>query len=165
MTEFEEVYKTYFGDVFRYLRRLSGDEELAEELTAETFFKALGSIEKFRGECELRVWLCQIAKNCYYSHIKKRAKTESLDDLDFSAVADSSPSPEELVEKSDEAARLRGALHALPEPYREVFMWRVFGELNFKQIGKLFGKTENWACVTYHRAKKMIKERTEGGQK
>ena len=63
MKEFEIIYKTYFNDVFRYIRRLSGDEKIAEEVTGETFFKAIQAIDKFKGECDLRIWLCQIAKN------------------------------------------------------------------------------------------------------
>ena len=60
-----------------------------------------------------------------------------------------------------EAARIQELLHALREPYKEVFMWRVYGEKSFRDIGALFGKTENWACVTYHRAKRMIRDGLE----
>ena len=69
--DFEEIYRTYFNDVFVYIRKLSGDENIAEEITSQTFFKALSSINKFRGECDVRVWLCQIAKNCYFTYLKK----------------------------------------------------------------------------------------------
>lgn len=75
MTDFEKLYNTYFKDVYLYIRRLSGDEYIAEEITSETFFKAMHSIDNFRGDCDVRVWLCQIAKNCYYTHIKKAAKS------------------------------------------------------------------------------------------
>ena len=57
--------------------------------------------------------------------------------------------------------RIRKVLHQLPEPYKEVFLWRVFAELSFKEIGQMFGKTHNWACVTYHRAKAMVRQRLE----
>ena len=70
--KFEEIYTEYFSDVYRYILRLSGDEHLAEEITSEAFFKALSSLDKFRGESEVRVWLCGIAKNCYYQHLKKK---------------------------------------------------------------------------------------------
>ena len=63
--EFEQVYGLYFRDVYRYILKLSGSEHVAEEITSDTFFKALRSIGKFRGSCDMRVWLCQIAKNCY----------------------------------------------------------------------------------------------------
>ncbi|MBR6551981.1 MAG: RNA polymerase subunit sigma, partial [Clostridia bacterium] len=57
MTNFEKIYKEYFNDVYLYIKRLSGDEHVAEDITSETFFKALKSIDSFRGECEIRVWL------------------------------------------------------------------------------------------------------------
>ena len=73
--DFEEIYRTYFNDVFVYIRKLSGDENIAEEITSQTFFKVLSSINKFKGECDVRVWLCQIAKNCYFTYLKKNSKT------------------------------------------------------------------------------------------
>ena len=80
MTDFEKIYKEYFNDVYLYIRRLSGDEHIAEEITSETFFKALKSIDSFRGECEIRVWLCQIAKNSYYTYVKKNSKVQDVDE-------------------------------------------------------------------------------------
>lgn len=68
--EFEGIYRTYFKAVYLYVLRLSGDEHIAEEITSEAFFKAIRSVDGFRGECEIRVWLCQIAKNTYYSYLK-----------------------------------------------------------------------------------------------
>lgn len=162
MTEFEEIYQRYFNDVFLYIRRLSGDEHIAEEITSETFFKAMKSLKKFRGDCEIRVWLCQIAKNCYYSQWKKAKRTESIEEIEAAGIPETAENMEELAVRKDEAARIREWLHLLSEPYKEVFMWRVFAELSFKQIGQMFGKSENWACVTYHRARKMIRERMEG---
>lgn len=161
MTGFEEIYRTYFNDVYRYIRRLSGDEGVADEITSETFFRAMRSIDGFRGDCELRVWLCQIAKNCYYTYLKSVSRAESLEETELFELPSREPAAEELCVQRDEASRIRAALHTLPDPYKEVFMWRVFAELSFSQIGKLFGKTGNWACVTYHRAKTMIKSRLE----
>lgn len=161
MTDIEQLYNMYFDDVYLYILRLSGDSHLAEEITSDTFFKALKSIDKFRGECEVRVWLCQIAKNSYYSYIKKRGKTEFINDADFENIADSSPSIADNVIKQEDIRLIQNVLHDISEPYKEVFMWRVYAELSFKQIGSIFGKTENWACVTYHRARKIIKERLE----
>lgn len=162
MTDFEKIYNTYFHDVFLYIRRLSGDEHTAEEITSETFLKAMGSVEKFRGECDIRVWLCQIAKNCYYDYLKKTGRTEELDEAALARMPDSGETAEERLIRQEDTARLRKLLHHIPEPYKEVFMWRVFAELSFQQIGQLFGKTENWACVTYHRARNKIKEGLEG---
>lgn len=161
MTEFEKIYRTYFGDVYQYIRRLSGDENIAEEITSEAFFKAMRGIGGFRGDCDIRVWLCQIAKNCYYTHLKKAKKTDSLDDIELSELLSEESTIEEQCMKHEEATRIRVVLHNISEPYKEVFMWRVFAELSFKQIGQIFDKSENWACVTYHRAKTMIKSRLE----
>ncbi len=162
VTEFEKIYRTYFDDVYLYIRRLSGDENIAEEITSEAFFKAMQGISGFRGDCDIRVWLCQIAKNCYYTHLKKSKQTNSIDDAKLLELPSEDSTIEEQYLKRAEAARIKKALHHLSEPYKEVFMWRVFAELSFKQIGQLFGKSENWACVTYHRAKTMIKSRLEG---
>lgn len=157
--EFEDVYKEYFGPVYRYLLRLSGNEPLAEELTAETFFRALRAAERFRGECEVRVWLCQIAKNAYYTHLQKSCRASHADEALLGQLADPAPPPEEMAAARDQAARLRAIVAELPEPYREVFRLRAFGELPYKDIGSLYGKTPNWACVTCHRAREMIRRR------
>lgn len=161
MTEFEKIYRTYFNDVFLYIRRLSGDESIAEEITSETFFKAMRALKSFRGDCDIRVWLCQIAKNCYYSYLKKASRITDIEDVDLLNAPSQTETFDDRLVQQDEAERIRNILHDVPEPYKEIFMWRVFAELSFKQIGRLFGKTENWACVTYHRAKNMIKTRLE----
>ena len=156
--EFEQIYTTYFRDVYLYIRKMSNDEHIAEEITSETFFKAMKSIDNFRGDCDIRVWLCQIAKNCYYSYIKKANRTECIDNVE---IAEQGVSFEEQLFRHDTAIQIQKILHDVPEPYKEVFMWRVYAELSFKQIGQIFGKSENWACVTYHRARNKIKEKLE----
>lgn len=161
MTEFEEIYRRYFHDVYRYILRLSQDEHVAEEITSETFFKAMDGLKRFRGDCEVRVWLCQIAKNSYYSYQKKKSRTQGLDDTAWASLPTQEDSLEERWERKDQAMRIRSVLHQVPEPYKEVFLWRVFAELSFQEIGQMFGKSENWACVTYHRAKTMIQNRLE----
>ena len=161
MTEFEGIYRAYFSDVFHYIRRLSGDEQLAEEITSETFFRAMRSIHRFRGDCDIRVWLCQIAKNCYFSYRKREKRTGRVENIEHLDVPAQEDTVEEQLIRRDDAAQLQKLLHGMPEPYREVFMWRVFAELSFRQIAQIFGKTENWACVTYHRARKMILKQSE----
>ena len=153
MKHFDEVYQAYFSDVFFYLRRLCRDASLAEELTGETFFKAMSAIDRFRGECDVRVWLCQIARNTYFSYRRKHPdNAQPLDD----ALPDPAPSPETRVIHAQDRLRLHALVHALPEPYREVFTLRVWGELSFAEIGTLFDKSANWACVTYHRARQKM---------
>ena len=98
----------------------------------------------------------QIAKNLYYSQLRREKCLAPLEDCQIAGE-----SHEEELEDHSEAARIQKLLHALREPYKEVFMWRVYGEKSFRDIGALFGKTENWACVTYHRAKRMIREGLE----
>lgn len=155
--DFEQVYQTYFKSVYRYIRRLSGDEQLAEEITSETFVQVMRSIGSFRGDCDLRVWICQIAKNTYYTHLKKQNRITALDEEAWLALADPAAPVEERLDAKEDAQRIRALLHDLPEPYKEVFMWRTLGELSFAEIGALYGKTANWACVTYHRARQQIK--------
>lgn len=159
--EFEQIYNTYFKSVYRYIRKLSGDEHIAEEITSETFLKAMKSIGDFRGECDLRVWICQIAKNTYYSYLKKSNRITSVDETELQSIVDPNALIEEQIGIQDEAQQIRKILHTMPDPYKEVFMWRVFGELSFKEIGNLYNKTDNWACVTYHRARNMIQSRLE----
>ena len=164
VTEFEKIYRSYFNDVFLYIRRLSGNENIAEEITSETFYKAMRSIDSFRGDCDIRVWLCQIAKNCYYTYLKKAGQIDSIEDVELLNISAQDETVEERLSRQDEAMQIQKILHDVPDPYKEVFMWRVFAELSYKQIGQLFGKSENWACVTYHRARNMIRERLEGSK-
>ena len=159
METFEQIYRAYFTDVYRYCLKLCGNADEAEELTGETFLKALQKLDSYRGECELRVWLCQIAKNRFLSEQRKK-KTEPLSDT----IESPADSPERIAEQKDEAERVSEAVHRLDEPYKEVFLLRVYGEMPFDNIGKLFGKTANWACVTFHRAKAKIKAELEEKQ-
>lgn len=150
---FEQIYQAYFQQVYRYLVGLTGQEDLAEELTAETFFKAMDNLDRFRGDCELHSWLCQIAKNCYFSYLRRSRKTLPLEET----IPSSFTSPEERLADQEDAVAIHRLIHKLPEPYREVFLLRALGELSFRDIGALFEKSENWACVTYHRARKKIR--------
>ena len=153
VTEIEEVYRLYFRDVYKYALSLTRDEHIAEEITQETFFKALKSIDRFDGRCKVYVWLCQIAKNTYFTQYQRAIKGEQI-----VPTRTGNDSLEERMEERETAFEIHRILHALPEPFKEVFSLRAFGELSFKQIGTLFGKTESWARVTYHRAKMKIKE-------
>lgn len=158
----EEIYTAYFKDVYLYILKLSGDVHIAEEITSETFYKALKKIDTFRGDCDMRVWLCQIAKFTYYSHLKRENRVDSVDEELLRNIPDPVISLEERLIQREAAADIRKVLHTVPEPYKEVFMWRTFADLSFRQIGQIFGKSENWACVTYHRAKIKILKGLEG---
>ena len=154
MADFEELYKKYYPIVFRFTLSFCRDPVLAEEITQETFVKALEHLERFDGRCQLYVWLCQIAKNTYYSHLRKQRRLVSEDAEHFELTCD----PEEKALDKDMAHRIYALLDSLPEPYQEVFSLRVFGELPFSQIGAIYGKTDSLARLIYYRAKKQIKE-------
>ena len=155
MPDFGEIYSQYFTDVYKYVLSLSRDEYIAEEITQETFFKALRKIDGFNGSCKLYVWLCQIAKNTYFSYYKKQAHTVSSTDME---LVDTAPDPETAYLDKDTARLLHIHLHNMDEPYKEIFTLRVFGELPFSQIGELFGKTDSWARLIFYRAKKQLQE-------
>ena len=157
MKEFEKIYSEYYDTVFQYVLSLCRNEHQAEEITQEAFFKALKSIDTFRGECKLSVWLCQIAKNTFYT-VSKRQQRQA--DYPLEMIQSEGSLEKRLADKED-ALQIHRMLHSLDEPYKEVFWMRTFGELSFKEIGVLFGKTESWARVTYHRAKMKIKEGIE----
>lgn len=158
MSDFETIYRTYFTDVELYLRAICHDEGLAEELTEQVFFQALKALPRFRGECDIRTWLCSMGRNCYLSYLRKTKPEADIDSLQI-------PDPKQAIEDQfidrDQAMRIHSVLHMLPEPYKEVFSLRVFGQLSFGDIGSLFGRTANWACVTYHRAKQKIRNEME----
>ena len=158
MTDFEQVYRDYFCDVELFLLALCKDQLLAEELTAQTFFQAMKALPQFRGECDIRTWLCTIGRNRYLNHLKRSRNDVTLEEL---RTADSAPSIEERAIDKAQVMSVHKALHKLPEPYKEVFSLRVFGQLSFSDIGELFGNSQNWACVTYHRAKQKIKDALE----
>ncbi|MFY9214517.1 MAG: RNA polymerase sigma factor [Tissierellaceae bacterium] len=155
MPELEEIYKKYFKDVYLFIYSISKDRHIAEDMTSETFLKAMKSIDDFKGNCDIKVWLFQIAKNSYYSYLRKN---KDLLNLDIISDKDESTDVEKAILSSEASKEIQRIIHKLPEPYREIFTLRFFGELSFKEIGDLFGKTDNWACVTFHRARNKIRE-------
>lgn len=163
MTEIEDIYKTYFKDVYLFLLGLSKDEQLAEEITEEAFFHAIKMIDSFRGDCDIRVWLCQIAKNEYYQHLRKTKRLVLLEDDSDKGTPEPTRSSdfEQKLLDTETSLQVHRILHNLSDPHKEVFSLRIFGELSFEQIGTIFGKSANWACVTYHRAKVKIQNEME----
>lgn len=152
---FEALYEQYFTDVYRYALTLCCSESEAEELTQETFFKALQSIDRFKGECRVYVWLCQIAKNTWFTAAKRQRRLVPEESVPEQCAPEQ---PEQTVLEREAGFEAQSALHRLPEPYREVVMLRTMGEVPFARIGQLFGKTESWARVTYHRGRTKLKE-------
>ena len=154
MTEFEYIYKMNYPIVYKYILSLCRNTHLAEEITQEAFVKAMEHMERFDGKCQLYVWICQIAKNTYFTYQKKQKRFVSEEQI----PVEMEPGPEERFFDKEAAKRLYALLDHLPEPYREVFSLRVFGELSFSQIGAIYGKTDSWARLIYFRAKKKLKE-------
>lgn len=155
---FDQIYQCYFESVYRYALFLSRSPQIAEEITQETFFKAMRSLDQFQGKSSLKSWLCAIAQNLWLSEQRKK-KDQPIDDA--LPLPDLSIGPEEAIVRQDESMRIHRLLHRLDEPYREVFTLRTLGQLSFRDIGDLFGKSENWACVVYHRAHARLKKEME----
>ena len=155
MLDFEMVFQNNSQFVFRFLMKLCGDVSLAEELTQETFFRAYMNISALRNEEKVAVWLCQIAKNTYFAWFNEQKRKQPISQP---ISANSTPDLAELFEEKELAGRAFSVLHALEEPYKEVFMLSVFGGLSLKDISAMFGKSESWARVTYYRAKQKIVE-------
>lgn len=160
--DFEEVYSLYFREVYLFILAMSKDAEIAEEITQETFFRALKGADKFKHACSVKTWLCQIGKNTYLTYLKKRKRligeetsSAGVDTRDRQGEAQS---PEAICLKKDEALSIYKVLHCLEEPYKEVFTLRTLGDLSFREIGEIFGRKEGWARVTYHRAKLKLQE-------
>lgn len=150
--EFEEIYKEYYKDVYLFLLAMTKNPDTAEEMAQETFFKALKSIHKFKGGCSLKTWLCQIGKNTYLSHLKRE---EIYQEDNIPEAADPMNVENICIQKS-EALSVYKILHCLEEPYKEVFILRVLGDLSFQEIGQVFERKEGWARVTFHRARLKI---------
>ena len=156
----EQLYEACYMRVFSYVMTLTRDRHQAEEITQETFFRAFSKLNSFRGESDEVTWLCAIARNLAVDEQRRQGR---FGELPEETVAREKAVEQTAVEK-DDSFRVHMALHALEEPYREVFELRVFGELSFAQIGRIFRKTENWARVTFHRARAKLKERMENDE-
>ena len=152
--DFGRIYEEYFRELQRYLLSLCRDSRIAEELTQETFFRAVRSAGQFREGSDLRAWLYTIARNVFLDQARRKRNTEIQLPRELPDTAGVTLT--EALEDREEALRLHCLLHGLGEPYKEVFHLRVFGELPFGDIARVFGRTESWARVTFYRAKQKI---------
>ena len=159
MKEFDAIFKEFTPVVYHFLLSLCGDESLAEDLTSETFYQAYLHIGQFRGDCKIETWLCQIAKNALRKEQKRRNRFSDPDAIE-DTLADSNAF--ESLANKEQALQIHKHLHALKDPYREVFMLRVFGDLSFKEIADICGRSESWAKVTFYRSKSKLIEDLEG---
>lgn len=152
------MYARYFRKVYAFAYSLTRNAEAAEELTQNTFYKAMQAIDSFRGSSSVETYLCSIAHNLFVSDVRKSNKLTDARSLEERA---SDMDIERETAQKDEAIRIHILLHGLPEPYKEAFTLRVFGELSYAEIGTVFGKSENWARVTYFRAKQLLQKLTK----
>lgn len=155
--DFEDIYDRFFKDVYLFVFAMSGNPAMAEDITQETFFKALKEIDNFKGDCSVKSWLCQIAKNSYIDDVRHKRRFESVKES-LSGAMPAEKDAESVVIRREEVISVYKALHCLEEPYKEVFGLRTLGELSYREIGNIFEKSESWARVTYHRAKLKIRE-------
>ena len=155
MQDLEQIYKQYFETVNKYLFCLTHNSDISEELTQETFYRAVKKINTFKGECKMSVWLCQIAKNLWYDELKKNKKMESMEQT---FLIQSEENLEENIILNENKLELYRKLQKLDKQTREVIYLRITGELSFKEIGDILNKTENWARVTFYRGKQKLKE-------
>lgn len=157
MQDIEKIYREYFETVNKYLFCLTHNNDISEELTQETFYRAVTKINTYKGECKISVWLCQIAKNLWFDQCRKSKKNINIDENDLLNVQ-ALNSTEEQVISNDEKILLYKKMQNLDEKTREVLYLRITGELSFKEIGIILNKTENWARVTFYRGKINLKE-------
>lgn len=156
--DYEKLYQTFYMQVYSYAVTLAKNRDLAEEITQDTFCRAMSARSSFRKDSSELTWLCAIAKNLFCDEMRRRQRSA---DLPWDGDAPAREDVEGTVVNGDTAYRVHKILHNMEEPYKEVFSLRVFGELPFSQIASIFGKTESWARVTYHRARLKVKERME----
>lgn len=156
MQDMEQIYKEYFKTVNQYLFCLTHNSDISEELTQETFYRAVKNINKFKGDCKMAVWLCQIAKNLWYDELKKNKKIQNLDEQDIILIQSEDEIEKKLILR-DSKLQLYKKMQNLDEKTREVIYLRITGELSFKEIGDILNKTENWARITFYRGKQKLK--------
>ena len=145
MQDIEKIYKEYFETVHKYLFCLTSNNDISEELTQETFCKAVKKIGTYKGECKISVWMCQIAKNLWFDEFNL---------IDTQALS----TPEEQVIVNEEKFSLYKKMQKLDDKTRRVIYLRITGKLGFKEIGNILNQTENWARVTFYRGKNQLKE-------
>lgn len=160
MFDMDEAYREYAVMVYKFLLSLCYEEELAEELTQETFYQAVRSVDRYDGSCKVSTWLCQIAKHLWYREMERR-KRKGTSELTADMESLEKPVEEQLLVKEEKMELFR-KVHVLDEISKEIVLLRVTGAFSFKEIAELFGKNENWARVTYYRAKQKL---LKGGEK
>lgn len=156
MKNMEEIYNKYANAIKKYIFYVTKDITLAEDIMQETFIVAINEINKFRGDCEISVWLFSIAKKILYKKTKK-SNIINMISIDECELTDNKILEEEYISK-DNKLKLFEALQKLDSNTREVIYLRLTGDLTFKEIGKILNKTESWAKVTFFRGKQKLRK-------
>ena len=164
MQSTDQIYQQYAQRVYKFLMSLTGDEDVAEDVLQETFYQAIKNIHKYDGSCKITTWLCAIAKNQLLIYRRKHPITEEYD-VEHHNDLQQTPSTEDQVMQYIQKADLLKRIHSFDEPFREILYLRIFGELSFREIGEIFGKTENWARVTFYRSKEKLRKGIEKDEK
>lgn len=151
--DLDKIYKEYFETVYKYLLYLTHNEDLSEELTQETFYRAIRKIDQFKEKSSISTWLIQIARNLYFDEFKRNKKLEELTDVEYQIY---DKSIEDTIVSNEEKLELKRRINDLDEIQKKVVIFRISGELDFKAIGFLLNKSENWARVTFYRAKNKL---------
>lgn len=158
MDSMEQIYLDHAKTVYGFLLTRTKDPDLAEELTQETFYRAVKNIGRYKGESSVSTWLCGIAKNLWLEQLrKKQRQTLPLEAAEAAAV----PSAESELLGCWENTQILKLVHRLDNPMREVIYLRLVGNLTFAQIGDIMEKSENWARVTYYRGKEKVMKEAE----
>jgi len=161
----EQLYVEYSDRIYRYIFLQVRQKELAEDLTQETFFRALKNIHTFNNQASLATWLTKIARNATYDHFRRKRIIRFFS-LDSEVSEDtSSLSPEDELLKKDLTARLYNALASLKTSYRDVLILRKINENSIKETAYILGWTETKVKSTMARAFAALKkemDRLEG---
>lgn len=153
----EEIYKNYSTLVYKFLYSLCSDSDLAEELTQETFYKAIKGINKFNNECKISTWLCRIARNVWIDYLKKKKDIISIDEDNYLENLIAYKTFENDIEDKSNVMMLYKSIHKLDDGTREVFYLRTNGNLSFKEIGEIMNRLEEWARIVFYRGKIKIR--------
>ncbi|MCM3311827.1 RNA polymerase sigma factor [Shouchella rhizosphaerae] len=155
----DNIYQDYGDFIFKYLLTLTNNLDLAEELTQETFYQAIKSINKFHdnGKTKFSTWLCAIAKNVWLQELNHKNKKQQLKDSLKNENTTLYDLENEYIKNEDKIMFFKKT-HQLSEDKREILYLRLLGDLSFKEIGSIFERSENWARVTFHRAKLELRK-------
>lgn len=164
MQNIEEIYKQYSQTIYKYLLCLTDNEDISEELTQETFTIAVKEINKFKGNCKVSSWLCQIAKHLWYKELKIKNKKSAISIEDINSEIEEFETVEDIICNNEEKLQLFKDMQILDDKTREVMYLRTIGNLSFIEIAEVLGKNPNWARVTFYRGKQKIKEVNKNGK-